>query len=145
MKFIIKLIMLCAVLFISHAQAETGVSRSAFTSAIENKEPVSELKTISNDVDRVYFFTELSGLKGNSIIHRWEYNNQTVAEITFEIAADRWRTWSSKNIVPSWTGTWTVSVLDEGGNIIDQNAFEYVDAKDQTLPDALPAADPAVN
>jgi len=137
------------VLLISHAQAETGVSRSAFTTAIENKEPVSELKTIANDVGRVYFFTELSGLKGNTIIHRWEHNNETLAEISFEIGADRWRTWSSKNIVPSWTGVWTVSVLDEGGNIIDQSTFEYVEAEieaeENTLPDVLPVAEPVTD
>lgn len=145
MKLFIKLFVLSAVLFVSHAQAETGVSRSAFTSAIENKEPVSELKTISNDVGRVYFFTELSGLKGNTIIHRWEYNNQNLAEVMFEIGADRWRTWSSKNIIPSWTGVWTVSVLDEGGNIIDQSTFEYVDAEEKQSPDELAPAEPTID
>ena len=127
MKYFTQLIMLCGLLLSAHVQsAETGVSRSVFTSAIENKEPVSELKTISNDIGNVYFFTELRGLSGHTITHRWEYNNKILAEVPFKIAANRWRTWSSKSILPSWTGTWTVSVLDVGGNIIEQNEFEYV-------------------
>jgi len=132
MKYLIKLIMLCSVLFVGYAQAEseTGVSRSAFTTAIENKEPVSELKTISNNVGGVYFFTELLGLNEHTIIHRWEYNGKVMAEIPFNIAANRWRTWSSKNILPGWTGIWTVSVIDEGGNVIEQNEFEYVEVEE---------------
>ena len=132
MKVFVKILIFCGVLLSSYVHAETGVSRSAFTSSIENKEPVSNLKTISSDTSRVYFFTELSGLSGHSITHRWEYNNKTLAEVSFQIGADRWRTWSSKNILPSWTGTWTVSVLDEGGNIIEQNSFEYMAAEPST-------------
>ncbi len=108
-------------------QAETGVSRSQFTTAIENKEPVSKLDTVSSDQTRVYYFTELLGLNGHTITHRWEYKGQVMAEISFKIEANRWRTWSSKNMLASWTGTWQVSVLDEGGNILEQSQFEYLE------------------
>ena len=123
----IVVIILAAIMLESHfAQAETGVSRSVFTTAIENKEPVSDLQQIPTDNTRIYFFTELLGLSGHKIIHRWEYNGRKMAEITFEIGADRWRTWSSKNMLASWTGKWQVSVLDEGGNIIEQISFNYI-------------------
>jgi len=110
----------------SYAQAETGVTRSVFTTTIEDKEPVSELKKITADNTRVYYFTELTGLNGHTITHRWEHNGQVMAEISFQIGANRWRTWSSKNMVASWTGVWQVSVLDEGGNIMELARFEYV-------------------
>lgn len=126
MKNIAAILLGCLVLVVSNVQAETGVSRTAFTSAIENKEPVSDMQQISSDISRVYFFTELTGLNGHTIIHRWEYNGQVLAEISFQVGGDRWRTWSSKNILASWTGKWQVSVLDEGGNIIEQSSFEYI-------------------
>jgi len=131
MKNLFKLLVLCGVVFSGCAQAESeiGVARSAFTSAIENREPVSELTTISNTVSNVYFFTELLGLNGHTITHRWEYNRKIMAEVSFNVGADRWRTWSSKNILPNWTGTWKVSILDEGGNVIEQNEFEYIKAE----------------
>lgn len=125
MKNLAAILISCLFLFITNVQAETGVSRTVFTSAIENKEPVSDLQTISSDISRIYFFTELMGLNGHTIIHRWEYNGQVLAEISFQVGGNRWRTWSSKNILPSWTGKWQVSVLDEGGNIIEQSSFEY--------------------
>lgn len=126
MKRIVTCVLVCMTLVVTLTHAETGVSRTVFTSAIENKEPVSDLQKIFTDTTRVYFFTELNGLNGHTIFHRWEYNKQILAEVSFAVGADRWRTWSSKNMIPSWTGTWIVSVLDEGGNIIEQNSFEYV-------------------
>jgi len=120
-------LLLSALLNSTLAQAETGVYRSTFTTAIENKEPVSELDVISSDTPKVYFFTELRGLNGHTVTHRWEYSGETMAEVSFEIGGDRWRTWSSKNMVPGWNGVWEVSVLDEGGNIMMQKSFEFAD------------------
>ena len=113
-------------IFISFSALSAGITRSVFTTEIKNKEPVSEFKHISVDVTRVYFFTELSGLNGHTITHRWEYNGKVMAEIHFQVSADRWRTWSSKNLLASWVGKWQVSVLDEGGNILERNEFEYM-------------------
>ena len=111
--------------------AETGVTRSVITTAIENMEPVSELETVANSVSKIVFFTELSGFNGHRIVHRWEYNGSIMAEVGFDIASNRWRTWSSKNMMSIWTGIWTVSVLDEGGNLIEQLTFEYVNSEPQ--------------
>lgn len=121
-------LLLAALLNSTLAHAETGVYRSAFTTAIENKEPVSELDVISSDTPTVYFFTELRGLNGHTVTHRWDYSGETMAEVSFEIGGDRWRTWSSKSMLPAWSGVWEVSVLDEGGNIMMQKSFEFADA-----------------
>ena len=128
--FIIMLGLLPAI-----SQAETGVSRAIFTTAIDNLEPVSILQQVTTDTTRVYFFTELNGLSGHAITHRWEYNGKVMAEILFQVKANRWRTWSSKNMLAGWTGSWLVSVVDEGGNLIEQSQFEYV----RPEPDAGPA------
>lgn len=111
-----------------NVQAETGIVRSIITTAIEAMEPVSDLAQVSTDVTRVYYFTELQGFRGHAITHRWEYNGKLMAEVSFQVNSDRWRTWSSKNMLPSWAGTWQVSVLDEGGNLMEQKQFEYVKA-----------------
>ncbi len=117
-------------------QAETGVVRSVVTTAIEDMEPVSDLKQVPVDVTRVYYFTELQGLTGHAITHRWEYNGKLMAEVSFKVHGNRWRTWSSKNMLASWTGTWQVSVLDEGGNLLEQSRFEYVKAEPEVSADA---------
>ncbi|VAW66825.1 hypothetical protein MNBD_GAMMA11-601 [hydrothermal vent metagenome] len=138
MKHVLSSVFAGLVLVSFNVYSETGVSRSVFTTAIENREPVSELKRISTENTRVYFFTELQGLGGHTLTHRWLYNGQVLAEISFKIAADRWRTWSSKNMLASWTGNWQVSVLDEGGNIVEQAEFEYFHLDDVNAPEDMP-------
>jgi len=133
MKKITYIILVCFA-FVSFSAHTAGITRSAFTTEIKDKEPVSDLKEVSTNITRIYFFTEISGLNGHTITHRWEYNGQVLAEINFAVNAKRWRTWSSKNMLSSWTGKWQVSVLDEGGNIIEQKEFEYVIPKEEAMP-----------
>lgn len=146
MKQSVFLLWLCVLVFSIPAQADTGVVRSIITTSISNKEPVSDLQQVSSDTTRVYYFTDVRGLNGHAITHRWEYNGKLMAEITFSIEADRWRTWSSKNMLASWTGNWQVSVLDEGGNIMEQKEFEYVtQAETEEIPVKTEAVDEQQN
>ncbi len=105
--------------------AAEGVARSAFTSAIDNREPVDEISQLDTDSSRVYFFTEIKGLKGQTISHRWEQNGEVQATVDFAIGGDRWRVWSSKNLEPAFTGEWQVMVVDEAGNVLSQDSFNY--------------------
>ncbi len=119
-------IVLLSILSIPLAYADMDVARAQITSGIENKEPVDQLSKVYNDTHKVYFFTELKGMKGRSILHRWEQGGIVRAEVAFDIGGDRWRVWSSKNLYPTWLGEWTVSVVDDGGNILAQESFDYV-------------------
>ena len=122
------------------AQAEDGVARSAFTSAIQDREPTDQIGQLSNDNTQVYFFTEISGMNGHTITHRWEHGGEVRAEVTFNIGGDRWRVWSSKNLQPSLLGEWQVAVVDEGGNVIAQESFAYIPAGEQAATET--GADP---
>jgi hypothetical protein len=46
-------------------------------------------------------------------------------EKSFEVGGDRWRVWTSKTLLPDWTGTWTVKVLNEDGSVLERKTFEY--------------------
>ncbi len=111
------------------AKAMGSVSRSAFTSGIENREPVDALPTDNIALDRVYYFTELLDLNGETVTHRWVYNGSVMAELTYNVGSNRWRVWSSKNMNPMWPGEWTVLVLDSAGNTISSDTFQYQGAK----------------
>ena len=102
-----------------------GVARAAFSHDIENREPVGTLTELTNDENKIFYFTELKGLSGQTVKHRWEYNGQVMAEIPFEIGGDRWRVYSSKQLDPIWLGEWKVSVVDEGGATLSVNTFRY--------------------
>ncbi len=99
------------------SQAQTGeVARAVFTSDISEREPVDTLTALQPGTPRVYFFTELRNLEGQTVTHRWTQGDQVVAEIPFNVGGSRWRVWSSKNLDSGATGEWTVSVVDGAGN-----------------------------
>lgn len=118
-----------------------SVVRSAFTSAVENREPTDNLKTVESDQNQLYFFTELRDMSGQTATHRWEHNGKVMAEVEFNVKGPRWRVWSSKKFEPDWTGKWTVSVLNGAGDVISKKSFTYeTAAAQQAAPSAAPEA-----
>ncbi|GMR20431.1 MAG: hypothetical protein BMS9Abin36_1026 [Gammaproteobacteria bacterium] len=102
-----------------------SVARATFTSAIQEREPADQLSTLTNDNDQIYYFTELRGMAGHSVTHRWEHDGKVVAEVPFDVGGDRWRVYSSKRLDPSWTGEWRASVIDAAGTTLSVNTFSY--------------------
>jgi hypothetical protein len=104
---------------------ETPVKRSVFATDIVNREPVHVVDTLTTARRKVYYFTEITGMEGREIAHRWVYGDSVVAEVSFQIAGQRWRVYSSKDLLPAWTGTWRVQVVDKGGTILHEDSFLY--------------------
>jgi len=120
------------------------VARSVFTSGVTEREPLDELQNIDEGAQDLAYFTELKGLDGQTIIHRWEYDGQVMGEVAFDVAGPRWRVHSTKQLDPSLTGAWTVKVLDTHGNILTQDQIEYRPAiASIEEPAAAPPAAPA--
>jgi len=103
--------------------------RSAFTQTIIAREPQDQIISLSNDQDAVYYFTEIRGMSGQEITHRWLYNDKVMAAVSFLIGSNRWRVWSKKNLMDGWTGLWTVEVVDQAGTIIHSDIFTYTEAE----------------
>ena len=122
---IIGLLLALPTLGVSAEEQKGSVARAMFTTGIVDREPVDDLATVPNTEDRIYFFTDLRNLEGQIVTHRWEYNNKVMAEVTFQVGGPRWRVFSSKNLLPHWTGHWTVIVSDENGWPIKASVFEY--------------------
>ncbi len=103
----------------------TRVKRAQFTNGIDNREPIDRIsRTLPNwdysgGAKPIFFFTEVSGLGGRTIYHRWELNGRVVSEIPFDVKSSvRWRVFSSKNIMPTMAGRWRVSVVDDLDNVL---------------------------
>ncbi|VAW87581.1 hypothetical protein MNBD_GAMMA16-1428 [hydrothermal vent metagenome] len=97
-----------------------SVSRAAFTRAVVNREPIDALKKITNNLQHLYFFTELKGFMGETVFHRWEFDGEIMAEMKFRVGGPRWRVWSNTNILPNLLGEWKVYVVDITGRIIQE-------------------------
>jgi len=102
------------------------ITRAIFTHEIDGYEPVDEIISISVKNRKVYFFTDLKDMKGEKIIHRWEYKNSIKATVEFDVNADRYRIHSSKNILPNETGEWTVVVTNGNGQVLSRNKITVV-------------------
>ena len=97
-----------------------SVVRSAFTRTVEEREPTEDLQNLTNENGQVKFFTELRDMSGQTATHRWEYEGKVVAEVAFDVKGPRWRVWSSKSLMPQWTGDWKVSVINGAGEVISE-------------------------
>lgn len=112
-------------LFSATVVAQDAVNRAQFTSAVEQREPADELSGVLTPVpEKLYFFTDLRGMSGHKITHRWEHAGQVEAEISFHVGGDRWRVWSSKNLIPELAGEWQVTVLDDAGQVLKVVSLE---------------------
>lgn len=125
MQQILKLIMLSLVLVAGNASAGE-VTRALFTTAVEDREPVLAVDSISSSsFTSLTFFTELTDLQGSNITHQWLYDGDVMFEKSFEVNGARWRVWTSKTFLPGWTGTWTVNVLSDDRSVLTSKTFEY--------------------
>jgi len=101
------------------------VSRAQFTHDVIEREPVDSILMLKNDVEKIYYFSELVNLKGQRVIHRWKYEGRIMAEIEFNVTSNRWRTYSSKKLPPQLLGEWAVIVVDDMGWPLKTSLFEY--------------------
>jgi hypothetical protein len=121
-----------------------SIGRAAFTTAVVEREPQDSISELANDRDRVFYFTELHNFAGQTLLHRWEFKDQVMGEVPFQVGGHRWRVYSTKNLEPSWLGEWTVKVVDEAGTVLSSQSFEYTQASasDEPATDSAPSEPP---
>lgn len=112
------------------AWAESTVARAQFSTDVVDREPIdnigSVVKVEYGGIQRVYFFTDLRGMSGSQVIHRWKLDGEEQADVSFDIGGDRWRVWSSKRLLPGFDGKWSVDIVQDGA-VIETHSFDYVD------------------
>jgi hypothetical protein len=108
-----------------------SVRRALICSAIDEHEPSDSLTMVSPTTGRVFFFTEIVGLQGKTIIHRWTRDNARVAEIRIAVTGDRYRCHSSRSVAGK-SGQWNVQVLDGDGVTLAERSFRVGSANGQT-------------
>jgi hypothetical protein len=105
------------------------VKRAIFTTAIKNHEPTNKISKLRNDKQKIYYFTDLRGMQGQKVKHRWIYKSKVMAEIAFKVKGPRWRVYSSKRLDRGWLGKWTVLAVDRRGRTLSRNSFSYAQAR----------------
>lgn len=112
---------------VASAQAHNAnLKRAVVTSGIEQREPVDNLNetVLAADLKKVYFFTEILNQANSAVTHRWFLNGKLEAEVVLNIGADRWRTYSSKNLDKNFhSGSWEVMVVTHDGTSLGGQTF----------------------
>ncbi len=127
MKSVMSGLILALALFTAGTATAGEISRAMFTTSIDDHEPVAMVDSIdSKTSNSISFFTEVNNMSGETVTHQWTHHDKVMFEKTFEVKAARWRVWTSKTLIPSWTGTWTVNVLDNERMLLASKSFEYM-------------------
>jgi len=122
--FITAIIVLFPSVLFSQDQAGIEVINIVVCTSVEDRQPVGADSAFSPDVGQLYCFTKLTSRSYTSTVsHVWFYGDMQMAKVDLPINAQTWRTWSSKKILPEWTGDWRVEVQDSSGNVISNTAF----------------------
>lgn len=122
MKKLLVVFLLLACPLAAHA---LSVGEAVVTTAISNREPVDTVTQYPAQAGKLYCFTRIEGAAGDtSVTHVWMHGGKEMARVELPVRSARWRTYSSKRILPQWEGNWQVKVVDAAGNELTAVPFE---------------------
>ena len=107
--------------------ADTGVLRLAL---LTNETPSASARSLGEQIDsavvpQLALYSEVKGLNGQTIEHRWYYEGKLMTRITLPVKLDYWRTYSRKEFDVNQKGEWRVEILDPQQNLLFSHHFHY--------------------
>jgi len=104
--------------------AQLTIEQAVMARQIEQRAPLGEDTTFPADIGQVACYTRVMGAKGETFIeHIWLRGEVESARVRLPVRSPAWRTWSTKQIEPEWTGEWTVRIEDAEGRVLDTLRF----------------------
>jgi len=96
----------------------------AIATGVYERVPTGISSNFDNSVGKLYAFTRIVGAEGDTLVyHKWYRGDVLVADVPLNVRSGDWRTWSTKNVQPDWTGDWRVVVVSEDGSILGMVKF----------------------
>jgi hypothetical protein len=100
------------------------VEQSVVCRDVEDREPVGAGTVFPSSVGRLFCHSLILGAAQEAIIHHlWYWEDEKVADVPLFVRSPRFRTYSSKTILPHQKGEWRVEIVGTNGNIIGTNVF----------------------
>ena len=91
---------------------------------VQNHQPVGANDVFPNGTTKIYCYNRVVGAAADTkITHNWYYKGNLKASVPLSVRSNNWRTWSSKNLDPSWSGEWMVEILSEDGSPLASIVF----------------------
>ncbi len=123
-KLCAMMVALLALLALGSSLFAMEVAEGTITTNIVDRVPVDNVESYAASVGKLFCFTRITGAEGEAMVaHVWYRNGEEMGRIELPVRSANWRTYSSKNILPEWTGDWKVDVVDGEGNVLKSMAF----------------------
>ena len=107
-----------------------NIIRALLTSKINHNEPVDEiilpLKLSKKKSTSVYYFVELTAMKGRRVYHEWLLDGKLITRKRVNISNNTWRTSSRQLFAYSVRTNWTVRLVDETGQLLNEIHFNVI-------------------
>lgn len=104
--------------------AGPSVEGAILATGVRDHLPADTLSTVPADVGRVFLWTRITGARDStSVSHVWFRGEEEVARVELPVRSPDWRTYSTKRILPSWTGPWRVEIRGAAGQLLQTVNF----------------------
>lgn len=100
------------------------VAEAVICKEVVDRMPVGSGDVIPAGTERVFCFTRITGAQAETeVTHNWYYQGALKASVVLPVRNADWRTWSSKSLLPEWTGEWMVEILSKEGTPLESILF----------------------
>lgn len=101
----------------------TGIDRA--TRSLTGEATSFATADFTEETGQIFCLTRVQGMTPpETIVHAWFHEGRSMARVELDVGSADWRTWSSKRVLPAWTGAWEVKILDANGTVLASAAFE---------------------
>ena len=107
------------------------LAQAQFTTRVNKRVPVDNIKTLSSDFRKVYFFTDIRDCEDCDVEHQWWYRGKKVSVVEGETTGNRYRWWTSKTLTRDMLGDWTVKVIVDDDEVYTKTLTYYKPTKVQ--------------
>jgi hypothetical protein len=112
------------------APASISVTRAVACLEVRDREPQSVDTEFSNRTEQVVCFTQIEGASEETHVeHVWIHEGEERARVSLPVRSATWRTYSTKKLLPEWTGAWKVEVRDSAGSVLKTVEFRVVEGE----------------
>jgi hypothetical protein len=100
------------------------IEDAAVCQEVVDREPVGISDLFAKEKFQLYCYCRVVGAEpGTEITHNWYHKGNLKASVKLNVRSSDYRTWSSKTILPQWTGEWMVEILSEDGLPLESIIF----------------------
>lgn len=104
-------------------QSGVHLAEAVVCQDVVDRSPVGAGDVFAREVPKVYCFTRVVGGEGTQLTYNWYYKGSLKASVKLDVRSPNYRTWSSKTMLPEWSGEWMVEILSGEGKPLESIIF----------------------